>query len=169
MLLQNQQLMFLILLQCFLIFNVNFIHPFYVSVTEMEFQSNSKEAVISTKFFTDDFEVALKKFSQQNIDLRKGDVEQNKKQIARYLTAHLAISINKKRLSMSFSGYENDTDATWCYFTVNDSQKISDIDIVCDFLYEVQEEQTNIFHVLVDGIRKSNILDNPEKQVHLTF
>ena len=135
----------------------------------MEFKSNTKEAGVSTKFFTEDFEEALNKFSQQKINLKSGDVELNKKIIAKYLASHLTVSINKNKVNITLSGYELDTDATWCYYTVGSFNKVTDIDLVCDFLYEVKDEQTNIFHVMVDGTRKSNMLDNPEKQVHLTF
>jgi hypothetical protein len=38
-------------------------HPFFVSITEVEYSSKTKELGIATKFFPDDLEEALRKFS----------------------------------------------------------------------------------------------------------
>ena len=161
--------MFLFLLKCLLIGNLSAVHPFYVSVTEMEFRSGTTEAGISTKFFTEDFEEMLKKSTGQKIDLKNGDTAVNKKVIAQYLASHLVVNVNKTKQLISFLGYENDKEATWCYYTVNGAKRVTSIDITCDFLYGLKEEQTNIFHILVDGKRKSHVLDNPEKEIHFTF
>jgi hypothetical protein len=161
--------MLLLILKCLLITHLTAVHPFYVSVTEMEFRSGTNEAGVSTKFFTEDFEEMLKKVSGKKIDLRNGDTAVNKRVIASYLQDHLAVAVNKSKLAITFLGYENDKEATWCYYSLNGAKNVSAIDITCDFLYGLKDEQTNIFHVLVDGKRKSHVLDNPDKEIHFTF
>ena len=42
-------------------------HPFYVTVTEIEYSSKNKELGISLKTFPDDLEEALRKFSGKNM------------------------------------------------------------------------------------------------------
>lgn len=161
--------MYLFFLKCLLTLSVSVVHPFYVSVTEMEFRSGATEAGISTKFFTEDFEEMLKKTTGLKVDLQNGDTAVNKRIIAKYLQDHLVINVNQNKLAIVFLGYENDKEATWCYYSVNSGKAVSRIDISCDFLYGLKDEQTNIFHVLVDGKRKSHVLDNPDKEIHFTF
>jgi hypothetical protein len=85
--------MLMFLLKTFLLPLMIFAHPYFVSVTEVEYRSKEKELGLSCKFYTDDLEDALKKFSKENIDLHKGDKNKNKKIISAYIMQHLKISI----------------------------------------------------------------------------
>ncbi len=146
-----------------------FSHPYFVSVTELEYRSKEKELGLSCKFYTDDLEEALKKFSKDNIDLHKGDKNQNQKIISAYILQHLKINIEDKSPQLRFIGFENDQEATWCYFQADEIMPFKNIDIGIDFLYETKKEQVNLVHVTIDGNRKSGKLSNPDKQISLRF
>jgi hypothetical protein len=44
-------------------------HPFFVSITEVEYSSKTKELGIATKFFPDDLEEALRKSTGKKFDI----------------------------------------------------------------------------------------------------
>lgn len=144
-------------------------HPFYVSVTEIEYRSGSAELGVSTKFFTDDLEETLKKFSKSKIDLKNGDVNTNKKWIEAYLKQHLQVKVNSNPVEFHFLGYEIDQEATWCYYAAEKIPEVKTVDITADLLYEFKKEQINLFHIIVNGNRKSNRMSAPESSFRLLF
>jgi hypothetical protein len=161
--------MLMFLLKTFLLPLMIFAHPYFVSVTEVEYRSKEKELGLSCKFYTDDLEEGLKKFSKDNIDLSKGDKNKNQKTISAYIMQHMKISIEDKPLQLRFMGFENDQEAIWCYFEAAGVSPFKNIDIETDFLYETKKEQVNLVHVTVDGKRQSSKLSNPDRLIRLRF
>jgi len=161
--------MMMFLMKSFLLPLMIFSHPYFVSVTELEYRSKEKELGISCKFYTDDLEEALKKFSRENTDLHGSDKTKNEKLISAYIGQHIKIVIAGKKVPVHFIGFENDQEATWCYFEAVDISPFKKIDIEIDFLYETKKEQVNLVHVTIDGSRKSSKLSNPDKFISLSF
>ena len=143
---------------------VSALHPFYVSVTEIEYSSASKEMGISCKIFTDDFEEGLKLFTKSKVDLKNGNAGQNKKIIAEYINTHLRISFNNKTVNYQLLGFENDHEATWCYFSAQGISSPGQVELRSDILYDFKKEQINIIHFIADGRRNSNRLSYPEEK-----
>jgi hypothetical protein len=162
-------MMMMFLIQHVLLPLMIFTHPYFVSVTEIDYRSKEKELGISCKFYTDDLEEALKKFSKDNIDLQKGDKNKNQQWISAYIGQHFKIIIAGKQVPIRFIGFENDQEATWCYFEAENITPFKKIDIEADFLYEIKKEQVNLVHVTIDGNRKSSKLSNPDKLINLVF
>ena len=161
--------MLIFLLKTFLLPLMIFAHPYFVSVTEVEYRSKEKELGLSCKFYTDDLEEALKKFSKGNTDLHKGDKTNNQQMIGTYIGQHLKVIIAGKPVLLKFIGFENDQEATWCYFEADNVPPFKKMDIEADFLYEIKKEQVNLIHVTIDGNRKSSKLSNPDKLISLSF
>ncbi|HXL58320.1 MAG TPA: DUF6702 family protein, partial [Chitinophagaceae bacterium] len=57
-----------IFLQLLMIAYVGLIHPFFVSMTDINYNSKEKELEISVRIFTDDFENTLRKYHSTKID-----------------------------------------------------------------------------------------------------
>jgi hypothetical protein len=144
-------------------------HPYYVCVTEVEYRSREKELSLSCKFYTDDFEEALKTFSKENTDLHNGNKINNQTRINTYIIKHLKLDLDAKSVQLHFIGYENDNESTWCYFEAENVTPFNKIDIEADLLYETKKEQVILVHVTIDGNRKSNKLSNPDKKISLRF
>ena len=161
--------MMMFLLKSFFLPLMIFSHPYFVSVTELEYRSKEKELDLSCKFYTDDLEEALKKFGRENTDLHKGDKTKNEKLISAYIGQHLKVIISGKLVPVRFIGFENDQEATWCYFEADKISPFKKIDIEIDFLYETKKEMVNLVHVTVDGNRQSSKLSNPDKFISLGF
>lgn len=147
----------------------SFAHPYFVSVTEIEYDSKAGSVGVSCKFFTDDLEEALKGGRQTKVDLSKGDRAQNLKKVEAYLQAHFRVSMGASPLSLRFLGMEQEADATWCFLEATGLPAGKSLDLFSDCFYEIRKEQVHIFHVKVDGERRSRRIVNPEKSFRLTF
>jgi hypothetical protein len=144
-------------------------HPYYISVTEIEYAGRDRELGVSCKFFSDDIEGALKAYSNNKVDILKGDKATNGKLLDAYIRKHLGIKVDGKALDPQFLGYENDQEATWCYFSVKEMPAPRNVEIFINLLYEYRSEQVNMVHVIVDGNRKSSKLSPPDNHLTVSF
>ncbi len=151
-------------------FLVALLHPYYVSVTEIKHHAKTQSMEISCRVFSDDLELALNKLSSRKIDvLKPKDKGELERLIARYIPQHLQINVNGKAVSLQFVGYEQESEATWCYFEVKNVKTAKRLNIINDLLFAEHEEQINMLHVSVGGVRKSTKLDNPESKAAFNF
>ena len=148
----------------------NIFHPFFVSITEIQHNSKARTLEISCKIFTDDFEKTLRQSYKTHVDLLcPRDKAEMDKLISGYIKAHLQVVSDGALLNLQYVGYENDEEAVWCYFQVENVAKIKTIDINNNLLFEYKKQQTNLLHVTVNGITKSTRLNNPESKVSFKF
>lgn len=166
--------MFLILLRCLFSFVLlpptAMIHPFFVTVTEIEHNAKAQTLEISVKIFSDDFEETLRNNYKTKIDiLDKSENKNNSKYISDYISKHLNIYINGELKKIEFLGYEQDEEAVRSYFVCKGISKINSIEILNNLLYDYKEEQSGIVHVIVNGKRKSARLVNPENKIIMRF
>jgi hypothetical protein len=145
-------------------------HPFYVSVTEINQNAKEKTLEISCKVFAEDLEETLKKNYKTAVDLSlAGDKGALDKFIPDYINKHLSLVVDGKPVRLSYVGYEKDKESAYCYFQVDNVASVKKIDIANSILYDFNEGQINIMHVMVNGKRQSLKLNNPDKQASLTF
>jgi hypothetical protein len=140
-------------------------HPYFVSVSELEWNRQEKQVELSCKMYTDDFEEALKTAGGEKADLANGDATLNKARMEAYIRAHFKLKVNGKPLTLQFIGTENDHEATWCYFQSPAPEVPANIDIVNSLLYETKKEQVNIVHLKSGDARKSFRLVNPDQVI----
>jgi hypothetical protein len=148
---------------------MSLMHPYYVSVSEVEYISKTQEMGISFKFFTDDLEDALKAESTDKVNLLSGDKAINQKLIEAYVTRHFSIYTDKTPVKLRFLGLEHDKEATWCYVEADNIKAFKNVSIRADFLYATKKEQVNIFHITVNGNRKSRRLVHPDQSFDESF
>jgi len=145
-------------------------HPYYISVTEINYSNNEKQLQIDCKIFTDDFENTLKLIHNRQVDLyHPKDTALIKKQIETYIINHLKISVDKTNIPLHFEGYEIEGEAAWCYFSAACSKQPKNIDVFNDLLYQYKKEQVNITHVKINSDRKSERLSYPDTQASFNF
>lgn len=145
-------------------------HPFFVSVTEIQHNQKEKTLEISCKIFTDDFEKTLRQNYKTSVDLlNPKDKAAMDKLVTDYVKKHLQIIADGRLLQLQFVGYEKEEEAIWCYFQVSNIAAIKKIEVNDNLLYEYKKEQINLLHVIVNGIRKSTKLDNPESNASFQF
>lgn len=149
---------------------VSLFHPFYISVTEVNHNAKEKSMEISCKIFAEDLEETLKKDYKVTVDLTAEKQQaQNDKLVADYVSNHLAITTDGKPVKLSYVGFEKQSEAVYCYFEVPNVAAPKKVDFTNSILQDFTDKQINIIHLIVGGIRKSQKLDYPQKQVSFSF
>ena len=145
-------------------------HPFFVSV--IDFNHNTKDASveISVRVFTDDLEKTIQKNSTSKIDVIKPtDKAVIDKLIVAYIGKTIHLKVNGQTVNTKYIGYEIIKESTWVYFEVEGVKELKKLDIDCNFLYDFEKSQTNIFHVKNKGVEKSYKLENPQRLSSFEF
>lgn len=146
-------------------------HPIYVSVVEMEHNAKEQSIELTCRIFTDDFEKTLREDNGGvKIDLlAASEYDRMCPLVSRYVKTHLKIRINGKPAELQFKGFEQVEEAIYSYYEIRQVPAVKELSIENDILYSYKKEQMGIFHVTVNGERKSTRLVNPEKKAELKF
>ncbi|MEX1202423.1 MAG: DUF6702 family protein [Ferruginibacter sp.] len=146
------------------------VHPIYVSVTEIEHNAAEKTLEVSCKIFTDDFEKVLRTEYKTPVDLinpkNKAAMD---KLVNAYVQQHLKLTIDGKAISMKYLGYEIIEEGVYSYYEATGITQVKNISIFNNLLYKHTIEQMGLMHVTVGGNRKSTKLNNPESIAILNF
>lgn len=146
------------------------LHPLYISVTEINHNAKDKTLEISCKMFTNDFEATLEKMAHAKVDLSDPkDKKATDKLIMDYVSRHLQLKVDGKAVTFHFLGSEKEADGTWSYFQVNDVPAVKKIDIMNNLMYDNFDQEINIIHVSVGGVKKSTRLNYPDSNASLDF
>lgn len=141
-------------------------HPFHVSVIEIEHSANDKALQISCKLFTDDFETILTKNYKTKVDLvNPANRSAMDTLVKKYLLSHLFVKADGKPVHFSYLGYEQEKEAVYVYIEAESIATVRKIEITSTILYDLFDDQVNIFHIKVNGERKSNRLNYPDKEL----
>ena len=134
-------------------------HQFYVAITQIDHNPETKSLEITIKIFTDDIEKTLEKETHKK--LRLGSKRQDPKAgdlIFKYLNQHLTLQVNDKPAKLDFVGFEVELDVTWCYIEVPNVPDPKKITIRNTILLDAFDAQTNIVHFKIGKEQKSLLL-----------
>jgi hypothetical protein len=146
------------------------LHPFYVSVTEINHNAKDRALEISCKMFVDDMEDILKQQYKLKVDLSNNQqTDQNNKLLIDYITKHLAFAVDGKPVKLNYVGYEKESESVYVYLEAANLPTIKKLDVTNSILQDFNNTQINIMHVMVNGSRKSYKLDFPNKQASFNF
>jgi hypothetical protein len=146
------------------------LHPFYISVTEINHNAKDKTLEISCKMFADDFEQILEKNYKKQLDIASAkDKAEFDKLIPDYMERHLNLVVDSKPVHFSYVGYEKDKESVYCYFEVDKIAALKKMDIKNSILHDFNNTQINIMHVVVNGHRQSTKLDFPNTDASFNF
>jgi hypothetical protein len=145
-------------------------HPLYITVTEIDHNAKDKILEISCRMFTNDFEAVLEKTAHAKVDL--SDVKTkaaSDRLIADYVEKHLQIKVDGRTVRLQFVGSEKEADGTWSYFQVSNIPSVKKIDVDNSLLYDNFNQEINIMHTSVGGVKKSTRLDYPASAASFEF
>lgn len=146
------------------------LHPYFLSVTEIEYQPQEKSIQIASKIFTDDFEEALKNEFHVRIEILSAtEKKKNEALIQMYFQKHLKLSVNGKPVQFELVGFEKQEEAIWIYLEVKNISGLKTIHVYNDLLYQYRQDQINIIHCKYNNERKSYRLTFPEKEINFSF
>jgi hypothetical protein len=136
------------------------LHPFHVSVCDIEFKRESKSVQVSQRIFLDDLEQALSKtFSVNLIIDDENTIEFRDSLIQVYVLEHLDMTFDGSEKKRAYVGNEVEEDAMWCYIEYSGIKKFSTLEIRSTVLLKAFDDQDNIIHLKHGDFEKSIKLD----------
>ena len=145
-------------------------HPFYISVCQVDHNPDTGALEMSFRLFTDDLELALETMGTDRLRLgTEREAEKADLYISRYLSRHVEIEIDGRRVSAAFLGKEVDSDATWCYVEIVGVTELSSMTIKNTLLLETFEDQVNLVHVNANGQKRSLVFNLQQVRQTLDF
>ncbi len=159
------RLILIFLVPCALLLGSFVMHPYYVSVTEIEYKPADKEVQIAGKLFIDDLESALQnEFALKVAILNAADKKKNEDLLNRFFQKHLKISIDGKPAVFQLIGFDREEEAIWTYMVIKNVKQLKSATVINDLLYSQRQDQINIIHFINNGNRKSHRLTYPDIQ-----
>lgn len=140
-------------------------HPFFVSMTEIEWKPKDKKLEIAVRIFTDDLEKGMAAFCNCRTDLgNPAKSEQMEKLLQSYLAEHLQITLGGKAVKINFLGREKEEESTWSYLEADIPAFSGKLVIQNTILHSVQEKQVNLIRFRKPGFDETIQLRYPENR-----
>ena len=145
-------------------------HPIHVSTTNIEYNSKDNKLEVICTIFTDDFEAALAKQYHAKTDLSKADMHKAMDALVKsYLSSNLQIKTGNIAVKLNYLGFEINRESADIYLESDKIATPKKIEADVSLLDNLFDDQINIVHMIVNGVRKSEKLDYPEKKVTQIF
>ncbi|ASU36318.1 DUF6702 family protein [Mucilaginibacter xinganensis] len=145
-------------------------HPIHVSTTNISYNNQDSKLEVICTIFTDDFEAALVKQFHAKTDLNKAEMHAAMDALVkRYVLSNLLVKTGAASLNLNYVGFEINKEATDVYFESDKIQAVKKVDVDVSLLHNLFDDQMNIVHITVGGVRKSEKLDYPNKRVSQVF
>jgi hypothetical protein len=145
-------------------------HPIHVSTANIEFNKQDNKLEVICTIFTDDFEAALAKQFNAKTDLNKADMHAAMEALVKkYIELNLHIKTGDQPTKLSFLGFEINKEATDVYLESEVLPAVKKVVVDDSILQNLFDDQINIVHIIVNGVRKSEKLDYPDKRVEQVF
>lgn len=144
------------------------IHPYFVSIWEVELNPKTQTVQITCKVFLDDVEKGLKKrFTVEKWDWTKPTADSL---AFVYVKESISIQLQEKQINLKVIGKEVEFDVAYFYL---ESEKValpqSKITIGIPFLVQAIEDQTNLVHLKQGNMKKSFLLNSSEQSYNYEF
>ncbi len=131
-------------------------HKFHVSVMEIEYDPQNRKYEISQKIFLDDIELALKNFHRlEKLDVLNMSSSHLDSLLTPYLTKHISIVSNEKKLALELVGSEVEGAVIWCYVQSKKTRAPKRVTLTNTTLIQEYDDQNNIIHFTKGEYKKS--------------
>ena len=139
-------------------------HNFYISICEIIYKKETKALEISFRFFIDDFEKAIHKYSNSEIFNSMGEKNAGSdKFIFNYLKDNFSMyNKNNQKIDYDFVGWESSDELCWCYVE-SSVKKLKSLKIYNNLLTEMFKGQKNLVYLKFKNNETSILLDIDKK------
>lgn len=154
-----------------LVFSLSsFSHKFYVSVTEVEYNKETKSLQIISRIFIDDLEKLLQERYDRSVKLSMNkDEGAVKPLISKYLNQKFSVEVDGKNYPFKYLGKEYEKDMAVLYIEVPNVPEFTSVKIKNAILTDLFGDQKNLVHVEYKGETKSLILTGERDKEILIF
>ena len=145
-------------------------HPFHVGSVEFNYNSKSKTFEVTGRFFMDDLENALnKKYGKSVHFLDSKFKPEINKELEQYAAEYLKLKVDNQVVKINYVGFEEDHESVNVYWESEAIKTPKKVETAVSFLYNLFDDQMNIIHIVVDGNRKSEKLNYPDRYLYQQF
>ncbi|WP_333854573.1 DUF6702 family protein [Epilithonimonas sp.] len=146
------------------------VHPYHVGSMEFNYNQKSKSFEISGRFFMDDLENAINKKYEKNLHFLnpKSEKEMNEA-LKNYASEYVKLKVNNQFVKVKFIGYEEDKESVDIFLESETVANPKKVETAVSFLYNLFDDQMNIIHIVINGQRKSERLNYPDRYLFQEF
>jgi len=145
-------------------------HPIHVSTSNIEYNAKDNKFEVICTMFTDDFEAALAKQYHAKTDLNKQEMHAAMDALVKqYIAANLYLKADDKAVNLNYLGFEINREATDVYLESDELPQVKKVDVDASLIYNLFDDEINIVHIIVNGVRKSEKVNYPDKRVEQVF
>lgn len=150
--------------------STGFIHPFYVSISQINYNESKESLEITMKIFVEDLLQTIESTKGTKLYLgEEKELPQADSIIQQYILEHFDVQVNDQSIELNFLGRELENDVLWCYLEGFEVSNISTMNIKNSMLMEHFYTQMNIVHVNTGKSKKSVLLNKDRKADDLSF
>jgi hypothetical protein len=140
-------------------------HKYYLSLTQIEYNSKNKSVEVIINVFIDDIETALNKIHNKKFELdTKKELVDSDKYFFEYLKKNVQFKFENKSYHYNYLGKEYDGDVVFFYLEIKNVASVKEIEINNTILLKHFPEQQNLVKSKVNKKYKSVMLTK-KKQV----
>jgi hypothetical protein len=145
-------------------------HPLHISTTDVNYNAKEGKLEVICTIFTDDFETALTKEYHTPVDLIKESAKPAAEALVKkYIASHVLLKPDQNPVNLTYLGYEIKDAALSVYLESDKIPMVKRMDVDISLLHNLYQDQINIVHITVNGIRKSDNLDYPNRKLSQQF
>jgi hypothetical protein len=145
-------------------------HEFYVSLTEIHYNTNNERFEVSMRLFPDDLDRALlERWGIQAQLATELEHDRADSLLMVYLQQGFSLQSGKQEIVFRYLGKETESDAIWCYLESEPQPYPRELSIGNALLIEVFPDQINIVQVYVDAWNKGLLLNRNQSSGRLTI
>ena len=145
-------------------------HKYYLSLTQIEYKSDSKAVQITINVFIDDLEIALNNYYHINLQLTsKEELQNSEVYFKKYLKEKLHLKIDDVAKKFNYIVKEYDADLVYFYFEIENIKEINTIEIQNKILTAHFPNQENLIKSKVGEKHKSILLNSKSDKGLLKF
>ena len=137
------------------------LHKYFVSLSQIELNSQTNRIEIASKYFTDDLIIALEEASLKKINLGNGEQDSTTLSLlTKYFEQHVELDVNDSlSVKMNFLGYEDGFKESWIYLESDSIPlTVKELGITNSSLFNSIERQKHMIHFKFKDFQSSDIL-----------
>ena len=145
-----------------------FIHPIYISTSEIILNNNNAEVKI--RIFRDDLEDGLRLFHGKSISIDTNQkLKKESKEIDRYIQSKFKLSIDKSKINIKIINYQLINDLVEISFSFKSELRIDNISVTNNILFDVYRVQKNVTLINFENQTKSHIFSFSDREKTFTY
>lgn len=145
-------------------------HKYYLSLTQIEYKSDSQSIQVILNVFIDDMETAINDIHQINLQLdTKKELPESNKYFEQYLKKHLFFKADTTKLNFQYLGKEYEGDNIFFYLEIPKVKNFKNLEVHSTILLQHFPKQQNLIKAKANGINRSKLLNGENDKALLKF